>query len=1039
MKRFITVLMSAMIALSMMPATAFAAISASDSVNITPAINFLKSNLYNSSSLTKSTTYSVDDADSVIEGDLKANYYVKVADVDEEIKRIQCGKNVFNANDTFKLSVGNNVFIQDKAFYVEGDSLYVATVLVAPHNSILVNGTTLELNLSPATTSLTASKIEKWNSGGDLNVTRGEGNSCTVEASGANVKGALYIGIGGADKDTMFITEKTYKNGSTTYGLTGADSQGEEYGLAFYPFGWNTDLTNPSNVTAYDGNSLNYSIYAVGLGVCTATINYKVGGVKAEVNGVKYTSLKDAINAVKDGQTISLLNNLVLEEPLKIDNGKSFALNLNGYSIENQYIDLYSGFLTISNGTLKLRSYVNTTDKDTKYNSLTIDKDVVIDGPEYGIIAFQKDEGSSNYGSTINFHGKMQNVKAGLWVMGNIHTDITSAENPVTVNVDGEIYCDADYAESVGIALNGAAIMNIDEGSVIEGATGVEVRAGNLTVNGGKFTGTVKPTKVTSNGNGTATVGAGIAVAQHTTALPINVVVKGGTIEGFTGLLVTNPENRGNADKVQVTVEGGDFSAINDGTNSIDREENAKDMSVNVSGGIFSSNPKAYVAVGTNIYRQHAGNYFVGSMPASTSGYNAWALQNGVYEETYVAPAEPETPDAPVIDNSGSGADATTNVDASASTVVKDDKAETSINLTTGNKIVENAKENNVSEVVIKAETEKGEATGSTVALPESTVQALAAEDVQASVTIKTDNATVTLDKDAVKATAEQAGTDGEVKLVVETKEKNKNKVEIELKLVTSKGTVSDFKGGNVTVAVPVSEELAGKKLVCVYIDENGKYTKMEGELSKDGKSYIFKTGHFSTYAILSEEEANAVIDGQNISKATVSGLANKTYTGKAITQKLTVKAGDKALVEGTDYTVTYSKNVNVGVASVKITGKGKYEGTLTKTFKINPKGTSISKVTGQKKAVKVVWKKQLTKMKTSYVSGYQVQYSTSSKFTSGTSKYANAKFSKGRTTKTIKNLKSGKKYYVRVRTYKSVDGTKCYSSWSKVKSVKTK
>ena len=226
---------------------------------------------------------------------------------------------------------------------------------------------------------------------------------------------------------------------------------------------------------------------------------------------------------------------------------------------------------------------------------------------------------------------------------------------------------------------------------------------------------------------------------------------------------------------------------------------------INVTGGVFSSNPKDFVAEGINTYHQHEGNYFVGSMPASTSGFNAWALQNGVYEETYVAPAEPETPDAPVIDNSGSGADATTNVDASASTVVKDDKAETSIDETTGKEIVENAKENNVSEVVIKAETEKGEATGSTVALPESTVQALAAEDVQASVTIKTDNATVTLDKDAVKATAEQAGTDGEVKLVIETKEQNKNKVEIELKLVTSKGTVSDFKGGNVTVAVPVS------------------------------------------------------------------------------------------------------------------------------------------------------------------------------------------------------------------------------------------
>lgn len=489
---------------------------------------------------------------------------------------------------------------------------------------------------------------------------------------------------------------------------------------------------------------------------------------------------------------------------------------------------------------------------------------------------------------------------------------------------------------------------------------------------------------------------------------------------------------------VDKNTSGSAYSIFSDEKGGILETGNPDSSSITLYNGCYSTNPLAYRAEGKNIYHQHAGNYFVGSMPASTSGYNAWALQDGIYEETYVAPAEPETPDAPVIDNSGSGDNASTNVDASASTVVKDDKAETSINSTTGNKIVENAKENNVSEVVIKAETEKGDSTGSTVALPESTVQALA-KDTEASVTIKTDSAEVSLDKAAVNAVAAQAGTDGEVKLEVVTVENTEDTLKVELKLVTSKGKVIDFQGGNVTVTVPVSDELASKKLVCVYIDDNGKYIKMDGSLASDGKTFTFTTGHFSTYAILSEEEANAAIDGQNISKATVSGLANKTYTGKAITQKLTVKAGDKALVEGTDYTVSYSKNVNVGVASVKITGKGKYEGTLTKTFKINPKGTSISKVTGQKKAVKVVWKKQLTKMKTSYVSGYQVQYSTSSKFTSGTSKYANAKFSKGRTTKTIKNLKSGKKYYVRVRTYKSVDGTKCYSSWSKAKSVKTK
>ena len=63
--------------------------------------------------------------------------------------------------------------------------------------------------------------------------------------------------------------------------------------------------------------------------------------------------------------------------------------------------------------------------------------------------------------------------------------------------------------------------------------------------------------------------------------------------------------------------------------------------------------------------------------------------------------------------------------------------------------------------------------------------------------------------------------------------------------------TVSDFQGGNDAVTVPVDPALAKKEIVCVYIDDNGKYIMMEGSLSSDGKSYTFTTGHFSTYAIL--------------------------------------------------------------------------------------------------------------------------------------------------------------------------------------------
>ncbi len=96
------------------------------------------------------------------------------------------------------------------------------------------------------------------------------------------------------------------------------------------------------------------------------------------------------------------------------------------------------------------------------------------------------------------------------------------------------------------------------------------------------------------------------------------------------------------------------------------------------------------------------------------------------------------------------------------------------------------------------------------------------------------------------------------------------------------------------------------------------------------------------------------------------------------------------------------------------------------------PKKTSISKIKAQKKGFKVTWKK------VSNAKGYQVKYSTSKKFTKKTSKTATVK--KATTTsKTVKDLKKKKTYYVKVRSYKTVNGNKVYSDWSNVKKVKTK
>ena len=173
----------------------------------------------------------------------------------------------------------------------------------------------------------------------------------------------------------------------------------------------------------------------------------------------------------------------------------------------------------------------------------------------------------------------------------------------------------------------------------------------------------------------------------------------------------------------------------------------------------------------------------------------------------------------------------------------------------------------------------------------------------------------------------------------------------------------------------------------------------------------------------------------KKLSGVSISTVKTRVYTGKAITPEYTLKDGKKTLKKGVDYTVKFTNNTNVGVATVKFIGKGSYTGTLTKTFKIRPKGTSIKTVTAGTKAFTVNWTPQKMKMKTSFITGYQIQYSTSKTFESGNKIVNVAKYST--TTKTIKDLAKGKMYYVRIRTYKAVNGVKYYSPWSAAKSIK--
>ena len=160
------------------------------------------------------------------------------------------------------------------------------------------------------------------------------------------------------------------------------------------------------------------------------------------------------------------------------------------------------------------------------------------------------------------------------------------------------------------------------------------------------------------------------------------------------------------------------------------------------------------------------------------------------------------------------------------------------------------------------------------------------------------------------------------------------------------------------------------------------------------------------------------------------------TYNGKTKTPSVTVKNSKGKTLAKTDYSIAYAKGrKNVGSYTVTITLKNNYSGTVKKTFKIIPKTTSISKLTAGKKKLTVKWKKQATQ-----TTGYQLQYGTSSKFKGAKT----ATITKNKTvSKAISKLKAKKKYYVRIRTYKTVKvngkSVKLYSAWSKAKSGLTK
>ncbi len=198
----------------------------------------------------------------------------------------------------------------------------------------------------------------------------------------------------------------------------------------------------------------------------------------------------------------------------------------------------------------------------------------------------------------------------------------------------------------------------------------------------------------------------------------------------------------------------------------------------------------------------------------------------------------------------------------------------------------------------------------------------------------------------------------------------------------------------------------------------------------------IFLIGNVTAYAKTTAETTISAKATYKVSSVKLSSTSY-VYDGKQKTPSVTAKnSNGKTLKKGTDYTVKYSSSTrkNAGTYKVTVKFKGKYSGSKTLSFKIIPKSTSVSKVTSGANSFTVSWNKNTTQ-----TTGYQIRYSRSSDMSNSATATVN---SNKTTSKKISNLKASSKYYVQIRTYKTVTSngksTKYYSSWSSKKSVNT-
>lgn len=430
----------------------------------------------------------------------------------------------------------------------------------------------------------------------------------------------------------------------------------------------------------------------------------------------------------------------------------------------------------------------------------------------------------------------------------------------ITIN-DGTLQTN-NNDDSIGIFHPQFGELTIN-GGTITGVTGIEMRGGTLVVNNGTIQGIGTELKNAANGSGSTTFGAGIGVSQHTTVKAIKVTINGGTIQGMAPIYQVDPQNLGETGYMQVSVKliNGKYETINNGTRAVYSQNNR----VNVTGGTYSTDVKDYVS--SELVSKKVGNVYV---VVAENKVNVTTATNGTVTVDKAKAVVGETIAVTVTPAEG--------YELSTLKVVDADNKEVTIE---NNKFVMPNSEVTVTAAFKKLET--------TVSLPVVDTE-IEVEEVVVGVK-ESEEA-----KEVLLESLTEMLKDEEQKELAETLTNSSAVVEVEIAKVEEKAVeesvvekmqekvgkatiatyfditvvVKNASNGSTLGAIPeltkeielmvlLPEELKNtdKEVNRVYYvvrEHNGTVDKFEAKLSEDGKSLVFKSNKFSTYALAYED-----------------------------------------------------------------------------------------------------------------------------------------------------------------------------------------